>query len=52
MKIGLKFLFISKFFILIFITINLTYIFPINVFDVSYYLNFSSIVVDAFTSTF
>ena len=49
MNIGLKFLFISKFFVLIFIIINLTYLFPIDMFDVLYYQKFSTVVVDTAT---
>ena len=49
MNIGLKFLFISKFFIVLFIIINFVYLFPINIFDVSYYFNLSTVILDTAT---
>lgn len=49
MNIGFRFLFISKFFVLLFIVINITYIFPISIFDVTYYLNFSTVILDTST---
>ena len=49
MNIESKFIFISRFFILLFCVINLTYLIPVNVFDISYYLNFSTAIVDTST---
>lgn len=49
MNIGLRFLFISKFFVLLFIIINFTYLIPISIFEVSYYLDFSTVFVDTST---
>ena len=49
MNIESKFLFICKFFIILFIIINLTYLIPFNVFEISYYINSSTAIVDTST---
>ena len=48
-KVESKFLFISKFFIFIFIVINTTYLIPFNIFNVNYYIDLSTIIVDTAT---
>ena len=44
-----KFLFISKFFIFFFIIINITYLIPFNIFNVNYFIDLSTIIVDTAT---
>ena len=49
MNIESKFLFISRFFVLLFFIINLTYLIPFNIFETSYYFNSSTAIVDTST---
>lgn len=49
MNIESKFLFISRFFVLLFLIINLTYLIPFNIFETSYYFNSSTAIVDTST---
>ena len=49
MNVESKFLFISRFFILLFFVINFTYLVPLNIFEISYYLNSSTAIVDTST---
>ena len=49
MNIEAKFLFISRFFVILFIVINLTYLIPLNIFDITFYSNLSTAIVDTST---
>ena len=49
MNIESKFLFISRFFVLLFLIINLPYLIPFNIFETSYYFNSSTAIVDTST---
>ena len=49
MNIESKFLFISRFFVLLFFIINFTYLIPFNIFEITYYFNFSTAIVDTTT---
>ena len=49
MNLESKFLFISRFFILLFFVINFTYLVPLNIFEISYYFNSSTAIVDTST---
>ena len=49
MNIESKFLFISRFFVLLFFIINFTYLIPFNIFEISYYFNSSTAIVDTST---
>tara|TARA_Y100001978_G_C23672169_1_gene424385 strand:+ start:582 stop:1229 length:648 start_codon:yes stop_codon:yes gene_type:complete len=49
MDIESKFLFISKFFIVLFIIINTSYLIPFDFLEVSFYTNLSTVIVDTAT---
>ena len=44
-----KFIFISRFFLILFIVINVSYLIPLNIFDTSFYSNLSTVIVDTST---
>ena len=49
MNIESKFLLIARFLIILFVIINATYLIPLDIFEVSFYTNLSTVIVDTST---